>query len=189
MLDQQKTYTKKVDIWSIGCILYELSTERRAFWGDEEAIEYRRSRSSCQLQLSSFNEFGNQRLTRLLKSLLEADESRRPSSEAAFDTFSDIKTQRCFSMQLQKGKALTARNEAEIGTLRKDIQKLGEFIIRTQLLAEKEKLRNVELNAETEELRKCFDELEVDRAALKKQLYIQQKTSTKLKARTFCAMS
>jgi len=29
--DGKKTYTKKVDIWSMGCILYELATGQHAF--------------------------------------------------------------------------------------------------------------------------------------------------------------
>src|SRR5271170_3594529 len=39
--DGDATYTNKVDIWALGCILYELATRKRAFKNDWEVFQYR----------------------------------------------------------------------------------------------------------------------------------------------------
>jgi len=45
LLNENPTYTNKVDIWALGCILYELFFETKTFASDWNVNEYRISKS------------------------------------------------------------------------------------------------------------------------------------------------
>src|SRR5579859_3026835 len=40
LMDAKKTYTNKVDIWALGCILYEIAFNQKAFGGDIGVYQY-----------------------------------------------------------------------------------------------------------------------------------------------------
>jgi len=40
LVNSQSTYTEKVDIWALGCIIYELATGKKAFANDEMTREF-----------------------------------------------------------------------------------------------------------------------------------------------------
>lgn len=43
LLAEPATYTNKVDIWAMGCILHELAVARKAFINDQAVLDYRTS--------------------------------------------------------------------------------------------------------------------------------------------------
>src|SRR5271170_2543706 len=43
LLDSSRKYTNKVDIWAMGCVLYELATGERAFKDDWAIFQYLQS--------------------------------------------------------------------------------------------------------------------------------------------------
>jgi serine/threonine protein kinase len=52
LLGEYSKYTHKVDIWALGCILYELSVKKKAFVDDWNVREFYISSSSSTLQVS-----------------------------------------------------------------------------------------------------------------------------------------
>lgn len=83
-------FTKKTDIWSIGCILYEISAGHPPFSDDYAVDIYGQSKHKCDLSLSIFDDFVNRRATRLLRACLHATRDRRPSARAASDAIEDF---------------------------------------------------------------------------------------------------
>src|SRR5690348_11735445 len=49
----ERKYTNKVDMWAIGCILYELVLERRAFANDLIVAQYEASRKGFDFSIES----------------------------------------------------------------------------------------------------------------------------------------
>jgi len=49
LIREKSTYTNKVDIWAIGCILYELVFQRTAFDGDMAVWEYNLSKEPLEI--------------------------------------------------------------------------------------------------------------------------------------------
>ena len=90
ILDPHMSYTKKVDIWSVGCILYEICTDQQAFNSDMAALDYMQTKAKCGMSISIFDERSNRRLTHLLRSMLDSSGSKRPSAEAVHDVFQDM---------------------------------------------------------------------------------------------------
>ena len=48
LLNESPVYTRKVDIWALGCILFELSTTKKAFRGDWHVREYAVAKQTLQ---------------------------------------------------------------------------------------------------------------------------------------------
>jgi serine/threonine protein kinase len=53
--DEKLTYTNKVDIWAMACILYEVAFQKKAFGGDMAVLSYALSKEPpeipCQVEL------------------------------------------------------------------------------------------------------------------------------------------
>ena len=77
LLSEHPTYTNKVDIWALGCILYELVTEKIAFKSDLEICEYSAKDIKDILSTPYSDEFVTQ-TTALLWELLCKDYEKRP---------------------------------------------------------------------------------------------------------------
>lgn len=83
----QGKYTKKVDVWGLGCILFELVAGRRAFTSDFQVYEYSRSESSKESFLTGLDLYEDPGFLELIKSLLEIDPTCRPTAVAIHHTF------------------------------------------------------------------------------------------------------
>ena len=79
LLTTPPAFTKKVDIWALGCILYELLTQQKAFADDWKVREYHMT-ASIKLEIRA--EYGFQELseheTNLMSQLLHRDPHQRP---------------------------------------------------------------------------------------------------------------
>ena len=74
-------YTNKVDIWAMGCILYELATGEAAFVTDYAVYEYRFSQKKMDIHLDvTFGENTIQTITNHIVHMLQIDSSARPSA-------------------------------------------------------------------------------------------------------------
>ena len=80
--DELAGYTKKVDIWAVGCIFLQVATGRKAFTGDYDVSSFQRSRKQISIPPSGFcgraqNGFGN-----LLRAVLRVESGKRPNAGA-----------------------------------------------------------------------------------------------------------
>lgn len=81
-------FTYKADIWALGCILYELATQRigsiigpRAkFQTEAEVLAHRRDEMTCLTSSISPNA-GGSKTAQLIWDILQSDESKRPTAE------------------------------------------------------------------------------------------------------------
>lgn len=69
-------YSKKVDIWALGCILYELASRKIAFKGDLETIN---SRLTIQISVPRLPVTLGNHLQMMLNELLHKDAQQRPT--------------------------------------------------------------------------------------------------------------
>jgi serine/threonine protein kinase len=76
--EDESAYNKQVDIWSLGCILYELCTGEKAFKSDWDGYEFALLRKSGENVLPAlFSEHSDQIVSIFLQ-MLEFDYRRRP---------------------------------------------------------------------------------------------------------------
>src|SRR5271154_2797631 len=76
--DSESGYNNKSDIWSFGCIVYELFTGQKAFSNDFEVWQYGVAKRSPKMYFK-----GLDALTKhYIHSLLEVDPAKRPSAKA-----------------------------------------------------------------------------------------------------------
>jgi len=73
----EPTYTKKVDIWSMGCILFELATQIKAFESDWAVFTYYKSKN---IDWISEKTFDAQSINEHIVNMLQINPSDRPSA-------------------------------------------------------------------------------------------------------------
>ena len=84
----QPTYTNKVDVWSIGCILYELATGLRAFPTDWAVLSYFYSQKGLDVVLDdTFDAHSIEAITKHIVAMLEIKSSARPSASVLSEEF------------------------------------------------------------------------------------------------------
>jgi serine/threonine protein kinase len=89
-LDQKSKYTNKVDIWAVGCILYELVLKRRAFADDWEVLQHVKSGKEYEVIIGPASVPDERRrgfLAKIIKELLNSDPSGRPSAQTLYERF------------------------------------------------------------------------------------------------------
>jgi serine/threonine protein kinase len=78
------TFTNKVDIWALGCILYELVTHKLAFSNDWAIMAY--SSSTANLDPASFSSAYTEQskcvLAALIRVMLQVEKTSRPSAKS-----------------------------------------------------------------------------------------------------------
>jgi serine/threonine protein kinase len=90
----KRTYTNKVDIWAIGCILYELVLGRKAFRTDDAVNVYARQFAFSGVTLPlliDFETFPDQGrksfVSRVIHEMLEVDANKRPRADELYTKF------------------------------------------------------------------------------------------------------
>jgi serine/threonine protein kinase len=92
VLRESSTFNNKVDIWALGCILYELVAHKLAFSGDWGVMAYAYSSSNANLDLPEFSSAYTEQskcvLAALLRAMLQVDENSRPSAKSIVEALS-----------------------------------------------------------------------------------------------------
>ena len=86
------TFNKKVDIWSFGCILYELITGRKAFESDFKVFEFLASPIKPELVLlvDWLNEPLKTAFAALIDETIQSDYQKRPSADSFSKLVDDL---------------------------------------------------------------------------------------------------
>lgn len=80
LLKEDCDATNKVDIWGLGCILFEVANEKKAFGSDIAVHEYTVSLPGQRISLLRPVETYESHLSNILNAMLDVDRSRRPSA-------------------------------------------------------------------------------------------------------------
>lgn len=80
--EENSGYNQKVDIWSIGCILYELIMFRKAFESDIDVYHYSQLGASLDILPHGFDKDSTRRLAEHINCMLQNSPSMRPSASS-----------------------------------------------------------------------------------------------------------
>jgi len=85
----QPLYNNKIDIWSMGCILYEFSVGKRAFRHDFATLEYKMTGVLPAITLDEyFSEQCKKAVTESITMMLRVDANSRPTATNLIEEFS-----------------------------------------------------------------------------------------------------
>ena len=88
LLEDNQSYTNKVDIWAMGCILHELVLGVKPFASDFAVLEHYRSKSQIELHFDdTFREESVKKLTAFIRKMLHNDHSSRPAAQTLLAEF------------------------------------------------------------------------------------------------------
>ena len=81
--DEHRTFTNKVDIWALGCILFEIFSGKKAFANDFMIFDYRQRGKKLQFDRADQHSTDNSRdsLNEILDNMLEIEPSARKTAE------------------------------------------------------------------------------------------------------------
>jgi serine/threonine protein kinase len=81
LIKEYASYNNKVDIWALGCILYELVCEEKAFASDGQVIEWSYLKEEKKIPLSApIDEASKRLLLQLICDTLNREAEARPSA-------------------------------------------------------------------------------------------------------------
>jgi len=85
-------YNNKVDIWAMGCILYELARGTRPFNSDWHVLNHRFSNKNMEVILDdSFDIHSIETITKNIVDMLQIDPSDRPSASTMSKNFDQLR--------------------------------------------------------------------------------------------------
>jgi len=84
------TFSNKVDIWGLGCILYELAVKRKAFTDDWAVRAFVETKQKLVVRLEYFGNEIQTPLTNLIHEMLQVNPRLRPSALQLHAVFSDL---------------------------------------------------------------------------------------------------
>lgn len=88
LIAEVSTFSNRVDIWGLGCILYELVARKKAFTDDWSIREYERRKLKLIVPLMYFVETEIRTpLTNLIHEMLKIDPMARPSAQELYALF------------------------------------------------------------------------------------------------------
>lgn len=83
------TYTNKIDIWSMGCILYELVSNKCVFSDDIAVFKHYFRHETVDVSVdSTFEENDKDNISSTLRRMLNREPSERPSASRLYKEFS-----------------------------------------------------------------------------------------------------
>lgn len=96
--DDDKTFTNKVDIWAMGCILYEIVCRKKAFENDfrvhQHCLEQRYFKRELGIHLDSADVSMNQNneafVSKIIHNMLQIEPSKRPAVKDLCQLFEDL---------------------------------------------------------------------------------------------------
>ncbi len=103
LLKESSKYNNKADMWSLGCILYELAVGRKAFDDDIATFEYTTSRETLAISFGTdIDDHCKETITTNILNMLQIELAARPSAADLLQEF----TQNFRSIQLQPDSAV-----------------------------------------------------------------------------------
>lgn len=83
-------FSKKVDIWGLGCILYELAVKRKAFPDDWAVRKYAETKQKLFVPLEYFAREIQTALIDLIQQMLQVNPTARPSAQELNLAFTEL---------------------------------------------------------------------------------------------------
>jgi len=100
MREDPHSYSNKVDIWALGCILHEIALCENVFLSDAAVLEYCSSRRSLNVSCGEhFDGNANINISNAIHDMLQIDPSQRPSASVLLERFHRY-YQQAFEIQL-----------------------------------------------------------------------------------------
>ena len=125
------TYTNKVDIWSMGCILFELTTRNKAFESDWAVFEYCASQKNIgTISNNTFDGHSIEIVTKHLVNMLQISPSDRPSASSLSTEFSH----ECQAIQVSHLNVHAANSSITVSAISDDPEQTQSMIQNRQVI-------------------------------------------------------
>lgn len=90
LIAEISTFSSKVDIWGLGCILYELAVQHKAFADDWIVREYAAMKQMIHVPLEYFASEIQLFITRLIHAMLHTNPRQRPNAKRLSEVFTKL---------------------------------------------------------------------------------------------------
>jgi serine/threonine protein kinase len=91
LMGETAKYNNKVDIWALGCILYEMVTDRKAFEGDYATVVFRQTKPKLSLTFGEgFGVKCQEAITENALAMFHIEPAARPSAGKLVRDFSNL---------------------------------------------------------------------------------------------------
>jgi serine/threonine protein kinase len=91
IVKELSTYNNKVDIWAIGCIVYELTTERRAFTNDLDVVGWGNTDQEKTIPTDIIlDNIPKQFISQIVRKCLRAEPNERPTAKSICNWLRDF---------------------------------------------------------------------------------------------------